>query len=301
MFDRTILAQDLLDCRGTLLGRKGLVVSGQVIAEAAARAPQVPRQLLSDTFVAEDLHLPLGDAPYRHLFSGPGVQSSVARALLSVRLPSSLYDELLAMKFADPQRYRHGLITAAVATRMLTAAVGETRVLPGMAAAGLLHDLGMRHLPQRLQRHADVLAPDDGCEIAAHPFLGAFHLASLLGPHPAVEAALSHHWRQGQGYPALETPPARSIEVVAVASAFAALTQIRHFRSDPYDARGAVDLLIAEASAGHADANTVKILVHALRGGLGEARTIRFGRERHGHAPLVNRHTRIAAPERSVV
>jgi HD-GYP domain-containing protein (c-di-GMP phosphodiesterase class II) len=301
MFDRTTLVQDLLDCRGTLLGRKGLVVSGQAIAEAAARAPQVPRRLLSETFVAEDLHAPLADAPYRHLFRGPGVQSSVARALLSVRLPSSLYDELLAVKFADPPRYRHGLTTAAVATRMLTAAVGEARVLPDMAAAGLLHDIGMRHLAQRLARHGDVLASDDVREVASHPLLGAYHLACVLGLHPAVDAALSHHWRQGQGYPQLEHPPSRSAEVVAVASAFAALTQTRHFRSEPFDARGAADLLIAEAASGHGDANTVKLLVHALRGGQGEARTIRFGRERHGHAPVANRHTPITAPERSMV
>jgi HD-GYP domain-containing protein (c-di-GMP phosphodiesterase class II) len=301
MLDRTILAQDLLDCRGALLGRKGLVVSAQAIAEAAARAPQAPRRLLSETFAAEDLHVPLADPPYRHLFRGPGVQSSVARALLSVRLPSSLYDELLALKFADPPRYRHGLTTAAVATRMLTAAVGETRVLPDMGAAGLLHDLGMRHLPPRLIRHAEVLGPDDAREVSAHPFLGAFHLACVLGSHPAVEAALSHHWRQGQGYPRLASPPSRSIEVVAVASAFAALTQARPFRSEAYDPRGAADLLIAEAAAGHADANTVKLLVHALRGGSGEARAIRFGRDRHGNAPVMNRHTPIAATERSTV
>jgi HD-GYP domain-containing protein (c-di-GMP phosphodiesterase class II) len=301
MFDRTTLVQDLLDCRGTLLGRRGLVVSAQSIAEAAARAPQVPRRLLSETFIAEDLHHPLADAPYRHLFGGPGVQSSVARAVLSVRLPSSLYDELLALKFADPLRYRHGLVTAAVATRMLTAAVGEARVLPEVAAAGLLHDLGMRHLPQRFARHGDVLASDDVREVASHPLLGAYHLACVLGAHPAVDAALSHHWRQGQGYPQLQRPPSRSVEVVAVASAFAALTQARPFRSEAFDARGAADLLIAEAASGSGDANTVKLLVHALRGGQGEARAIRFGRERHGHAPVANRHTPIAAPERSTV
>lgn len=301
MFDRATLVQDLLDCRGTLLGRKGLVVSAQSIADAAARAPQVPRRLLSETFIAEDLHHPLADAPYRHLFRGPGVQSSVARAVLSVRLPSSLYDELLALKFADPLRYRHGLVTAAVATRMLTAAVGEARVLPEVAAAGLLHDLGMRHLSQRLARHGDVLASDDVREVAFHPLLGAYHLACVLGAHPAVDAALSHHWRQGQGYPQLERPPSRSVEVVAVASAFAALTQARPYRSEAFDARGAADLLIAEAASGRGDANTVRLLVHALRGGQGEARVLRFGRERHGHAPVANRHTPIAAPERSTV
>ncbi len=298
MFDRVALAQDLVDCRGKVLGRKGSIVSAEAIAEAAAGAPQVPRRLLSETFVAEDLHLPLAESPYRHLFRGPGVQGGVARALLSVRLPSGLYDELLALKFSDPTRYRHALCTAVVTVRMLTAAVGEARALPDMGAAALLHDLGMRHVPTRLSRNTDPLAKGEEREIAAHPLLGAFHLACVLGAHPAVDAALCHHWRAGQGYPHLSAPPTRSIEVVGVASAFAALTQPRPFRSEPYDPRGAADLLIAEAAAGHADASSVKLLVHALRGAQGEVRQVRFGRERQGHAPVVNRHTPIAMAER---
>ncbi len=301
MFDRVTLARDLLDCRGTLVGKKGLVLSAQSIAEAASRAPQAPRRPLSGTFIAEDLYLPLADATYRHLFQGPGVQSGVARALLSVRLPAVLYEELRAMRQGDLPRYRHGLATAAVASRILTSVVGEARALPEMAAAALLHDIGMRHLPGRLSRHAEALERTDAAEVAAHPLLGAYHLASVLGPHPAVDAALSHHWRNGQGYPRLPQPPSRAIEVVAVASAFTALTQPRSFRSEPFDARGATDLLVAEAAAGHADENTVRLLVHTLRGGRGEVREVRFGRERLGHAPTVNRYSSIAAPARSMV
>jgi hypothetical protein len=91
------------------------------------------------------------------------------------------------------------------------------------------------------------------------------------------------------------------MEVIAVASAFAALTQPRPFRSAAYDARGAADVLVSEATVGQADANTVKLLVHALRGGDGDPRAIRFGRERGGHGPDVNRHVHVAAPARSLV
>jgi HD-GYP domain-containing protein (c-di-GMP phosphodiesterase class II) len=159
----------------------------------------------------------------------------------------------------------------------------------------------MRHVPARISRDVDALLSEEALEVASHPLLGAYHLACVLGPHPAVGAALSHHWRMGQGYPRLATPPSRSIEVVAVASAFVALTQMRPFRSEPYDARGAADLLISEAAAGNADPSTVKLLVHALRGGEGEARAVRFGRERQGHTPTVNYHSPITAPARSPV
>lgn len=301
MFNRITLTRDLVDCRGVVLGHKGLVVSPESIDEAAAATRPGPRRVLSETPVAEDLHLPMSEPVWRHLFRGPGVQAAVARGLLAIALPEALYAELLALKAADPGRYRHSLATAAVAARVLQAAVGDARSLPDLCAAALLHDLGMRHLPPRLVRSTDVLRPEEASEVAAHPLLGALHLARVLGPHPAVEAALSHHWRAGQGYPRLPRPPSRSMEVVAVASAFAALTQPRPFRSEPFDARGAVDLLVAESSAGQADPTSVKLLVHALRGADGEARLVVFGRERHGHAPVVNRHSSIAAVARAQV
>jgi hypothetical protein len=203
MFDRITLAQDLLDCRGGVLGRKGLVVSPDAIDEAAAAARPGPALPLSETAVAEDLHLPMGEPAYRHLFRGPGVQASVARTILAIALPEALYAELAAVKAADPGRYRHGLATAALAAGVLHAAVGEARSLPDLAAAALLHDLGMRHLPPRLARSTDWLRPEEARDVSAHPLLGAWHLACALGRHPAVEAALSHHWRRAtRGSPA---------------------------------------------------------------------------------------------------
>jgi HD-GYP domain-containing protein (c-di-GMP phosphodiesterase class II) len=89
--------------------------------------------------------------------------------------------------------------------------------------------------------------------------------------------------------------------VIAVASAFAALTQPRPYRSAAYDARGATDVLVAETITGHADANTVKLLVHALRGRDGDPRAIRFGVSREGHQPEINRYTPVEPPARSLV
>jgi response regulator RpfG family c-di-GMP phosphodiesterase len=156
----------------------------------------------------------------------------------------------------------------------------------------------MRHVPPRVLLAPDSIHGDDALEVVQHPLLGAFQLARLLGVHPAVEAALAHHWRDGQGYPDLHERPSPTTEVVAVASAFAALTHGRAYRSEPYNARAAVDVLVAEAASGHADPFAVKLLVHALRDGNGEMRALRFARARHGAAPEVNRHTRIASPAR---
>jgi hypothetical protein len=300
MFDRITLPRDLIDCRGGVLARRGAVVSPESIAEAARRASPGPRRPLPEADVDAALTV-LYDPAYRHLFPGGPVTAAVEQALLAIRLPDVLHEELAAIRVASPSTHQHAAITAAVTVRMLVSAVGASRGVPDLAAAALLHDLGMRHLPGRLTRARDPLRSEDAAEIASHPLLGAHHLATVLGAHPAVQAAHAHHWRCGQGYPALPKAPPRAIEVIGTASAFAALTQPRPFRSAAYDARGAADVLVQAAAIGHADVGSVKLLVHALRGGKGDPRAVVFGKSRAGHEPEVNRHVAVTAPPRSPV
>jgi HD-GYP domain-containing protein (c-di-GMP phosphodiesterase class II) len=301
VFDRLILTEELVDCRGDVVATRGAVLSLEAIAEATARAPSLVRMPLSETPLVDDVDEPIDDARYRFVFQGAGVRGAVQRALLGVRLPPVLFEEMLALRQEGSPQHGHAFATAAVTVRMLLSAVGEARGLPELAAAALLHDLGMRHLAPKLRRGAPRLGRADAERVAAHPLIGAYHLARVLGRHPAVQAALGHHWRCGQGYPALTAPPSRSMEVVSVASAFCAMLEPRPFRSSAYDARGATDVLVTEAQAGKADANTVKLLVHALRGGAGDPRQVRFGRERGGHAPDLNQHVHVAPPARSPV
>jgi hypothetical protein len=292
MLTRVTLVRDLVDCRSRVLARRGEVLSQAAVAEAAARARPGPGRPLSASVVVEDLREPFGDPVYKHVFRQSTVQSTLGRIVLSAELPEELHQELGVLREVDWARYRHGIVTALVATRMLLAAVGDARALPELAAAALLHDLGMRHV--KPDPGGAPLSPADVLEVAGHPLLGGFHLATVLGPHPAVDAALGHHWRCGKGYPRLSSAPARAVEVIAVASAFAALTQPRTFRSAAFDARGATDVLVGDAGAGEADLESVQLLVHVLRGAQGPMHEVRFGRERVGGAPEDNRYTPIA-------
>jgi HD-GYP domain-containing protein (c-di-GMP phosphodiesterase class II) len=298
MFDRVKLRRNLTDCAGKLVAGAGTVISVASIQEAAAAARPAAVTPLSDTFVAEDLAEVLREPAHAHLLRGDSIADRVCQVVESAALPQTLLEELAAAKLLEPVRYRHALATAVVTTRLVLAATGSGRASPQIAAAGLLHDIGMRHVPPRVTATPDSLHGEDALEIAQHPFLGAYQLARVLGNHPAVEAALAHHWRDGQGYPDLAERPSPTSEVVAVASAFAALTHARAYRSDPFGERGAVDVLVAEAASGHADPFAVKLLVHAMRGGEGQMSALRFARSRPGAAPEVNRHTRIAAPPR---
>jgi HD-GYP domain-containing protein (c-di-GMP phosphodiesterase class II) len=301
MFDRIKLRRDLTDCGGRLIAHAGSIISVESIAEATREARPGGTAPLADTFVADDLGDVLRDAALVHFRRTPETEGAVRRVVESAQLPLPLVEEMAAAKLSDPVRYRHALACAVVTARMVMAAAGTARVTPQIVAAALLHDLGMRHVPSRVLRTPDSLHGDDAAEIAQHPLLGAYQLARVLGDHPAVEAALAHHWRDGQGYPDLPSPPSPTTDVVAVASAFAALTHTRAYRSEPYDPRAAVDILVAEAASGHADPFAVKLLVHALRGAEGPVNGLRFARARQGLAPVVNRHTRIAPPSRRMV
>src|SRR6266498_2134420 len=122
MFDRFTLAEDLVDCRGHVLGRRGLVVSPEAIADAARRAPALPRTPLCDTALAADATVSLDEPAYGHLFGRDGARDEVEAALLAVRLPDVLVDELLAIRRSSPASHRHAFATAAVSVRMLLAA-----------------------------------------------------------------------------------------------------------------------------------------------------------------------------------
>jgi HD-GYP domain-containing protein (c-di-GMP phosphodiesterase class II) len=295
MLEEVTLARDLVSSDGMVIAAAGSRVTPASVAEAAQHAPRLAGRPLAETFAAGELSDPLTYTSHRHLFRSAQVQGAVARVLLATTLPDRLWADLAALRASDPARWRHAVATACVAVRMLAAAGSEPEALSTVAAAGLLHDLGMLHVPRRAGRAGEELAPGDAEAIATHTLLGALHVASSLGEHPAVEAALAHHWRRGRGYPRIAEKPSRTTEVVSVASAFVALTQPRVFRSSAYEARGAADILIREAAQERADLEAVQLLVHALRGGKGDARELRFGRERMGQVPAVNRHRALEA------
>src|SRR6266545_4171987 len=125
MFDRLILNEELVGCRGEVIAARGTVLSLEAVAEVARRTPALPRRSLEETPLAADAEVPLDAPVYRHLFDGEGVRDTVRRALLAIRLPAALFEELLALRRAASPLHAHAFATAAVAVRMLLSAVGE--------------------------------------------------------------------------------------------------------------------------------------------------------------------------------
>jgi len=288
----TVLTRDLVAASGKLVASRGEIADLGYLKDIAARAPRDARQrALHETTVSEAVLESFDAAPLQHLAGPPDARAQIADALCEVRFPEEVWEELDALREEDAVRFQHAVWTAVVAARLFRAALGEAPGLSRLVGGALVHDIGMRHAAQRLRFKRDHLTANEALMLEDHPIVGALVLASALGDAPAVHFALLHHTRAGFGYPRLAgKPPLRGLDLVAVASAFAALVAPRPFRQQPFNARGAADQLCDEATAGYFDRRAVRLLIHCMRGAKGPMTDLKLPRTATGFRPTRNHH-----------
>ena len=288
----TVLTRDLFAAGGRLVASRGEIVDLSLLKEVATRAPRGVRERpLSETTHAEPVLEAFDSPALLHLVGTEPTRALAADVLAEVRFPQAIWDELEALRQQDGPRYQHAIFTAITAAHLFRAALGTGPGVPRLVGGALVHDLGMLHVAVRLRFKRDHLTRAEALALEDHPLLGALILASVMGDAPAVHFALLHHTRAGFGYPRMPgKPPLRGLDLVAVASAFAALVCPRSFRLTPFSARGAIDQLIEDAQAGHFDLRAVRLLIHCLRGASGHFNELQFQRAPTGFRPQVNHH-----------
>ncbi|MFL5398589.1 MAG: HD-GYP domain-containing protein [Myxococcales bacterium] len=296
---RTVLTRDLHAANGKLIAARGEIIDLARLKEVAAKAPKQDRQRpLHETPLAAAVLDSFEAAPLTHFVEDPEARAKVADALVDVRFPEGVWEELDLLCKEDPSRHQHAIWTAVVAARLFRAAMGEAPGLSRLIGGALVHDIGMRHASPRLRTKRNHLTRAEAMALEDHPLLGALLLANACGDSPAVHFALLHHSRAGYGYPRVEGRPAlRGLDLISVASAFAAMVAPRPYRMEAFDARGAADQLCDEAAAGHFDDRAVKLLIHCLRGGKGAPREVRLPKRQTGFRPTRNNHHGTERPE----
>ncbi|HXN56641.1 MAG TPA: HD domain-containing phosphohydrolase [Myxococcales bacterium] len=286
--DRDLVAADgrFVAARGRLIGLDLL----REVAQAAQPNEHRHRPLYETSLAAAALEA-FGAPALTHLVGTPKARGEAANTVAEVRFPDAVWEELDLLRTEDPGRFEHGFWTALVAARLFRSALGDAPAVSRMVGGALVHDIGMRYVSPTLRWKREHLTRAEALKLEQHPIYGALVLASALGDAPAVHCALLHHTRAGLGYPRISgLASMRGLDLVAVASAFAALVSPRPFRPQPYDPRGATDQLIEEASAGHFDPRAVRLLIHCLRGAKGPFRDPRLPRKLTGFRPQGNLH-----------
>jgi HD-GYP domain-containing protein (c-di-GMP phosphodiesterase class II) len=288
----TVLTRDLHSASGKLVASRGEIIDLARLKEVAARASKQDKlRPLHETPLANAVLGAFEAAPLNHFVVDPEARAKVADALVEIRFPDGVWEELELLRSEDAPRHEHAIWTAVVAARLFRAAMGEAPGLSRLIGGALVHDIGMRHAPPRLRSKRDYLTRAEAMSLEAHPILGALLLANACGDSPAVNFALLHHSRSGFGYPRVEGRPLlRGLDLISVASAFAAMVASRPYRIKPFDPRGAADQLCDEAAAGHFDPRAVKLLIHCLRGGKGAIKEVRLPKRQTGFRPERNHH-----------
>jgi len=288
----TVLTKDLFSADGQLVASRGEIVDLAFLKELAKRAPRDLRERpLHETPAAEAVLEAFESPALTHLVGNEASRALVADTVTEVRFPDPIWDEVESLRREDGPRYQHAIWTAIIAARLSRSVLGTAPGLSRLVGGALVHDIGMRHAALRLRFKRDHLSNSDALALEDHPILGALLLARVLGDAPAVHFALLHHSRAGFGYPRLNgKPPLRGLDLVSLASAFAALIAPRSYRLQPFNARGAADQLLDEAQAGHFDVRAVRLLIHCLRGGMGSPGELELAHRATGFRPPVNHH-----------
>ncbi|MBY4677494.1 HD-GYP domain-containing protein [Marinobacterium arenosum] len=141
----------------------------------------------------------------------PGCQQVQARSghsemlrevCLSEPIAPPLLNKLTVMRQRLPKAYNHSLFTAWVCL-LIASEMGLPKAKIRKAfACGLLHDIGLLHVPESLTRRRE-LSPEEWQALQSHAVIGYLIVRALdVYPPSVAEGVLEHHERLDQtGYP----------------------------------------------------------------------------------------------------
>jgi hypothetical protein len=184
-------------------------------------------QSLYDRLVSHRLALPLDEC----IDAGPSVDAAVLRdaarsaierwpffaravpegragkavldALATMRLPKPVALHLTLARETRPALFDHSILMALLAAHLVRESGAERTEIGTAAAAGLLHDLGMLHIPPDLLDSEERLSGDELKPVYVHPLTSSMLVDRFADyPKDVVRAIVEHHERlDGSGYP----------------------------------------------------------------------------------------------------
>ena len=183
MFDRVKLVEDLADCSGAVLAPRGTVISAESIAEARDHAPPASALQLAETLLSDDLELPCASEVHRPLFGRCGAREAVEGVLRAIASPSRWWTSSGRPR-EQPLLYRHASSPRRWAARVLLAAVVRAARSTTWPRRRCSTTSGCATCRRACSDRRD--SPRGGARhrVAAHPLLGAYQLARVLGRPP---------------------------------------------------------------------------------------------------------------------
>jgi len=205
----------------------------------------------------------------RRLAEALGGVDRLLAPLRFMPLPTPIAFKLTLMREQRPELYHHSLQMMLVALYLALQDGWSERDCVPLAAAGLLHDIGMLYMPPAWTDPAHKLTPEERKQLVAHSVTAMWVLREQQVYTPAVQTAVLEHHEclDGSGYPrGLEreqiSPMGQMLILAEVVSAFhekyadmpgprlSLMLRMNHRRYPPDLVRRILPLLTVEVDAG---------------------------------------------------
>jgi putative nucleotidyltransferase with HDIG domain len=162
--------------------------------------------------------------------------------------------------------YIHSASVAALVPAIaMTMGEKDPNVLASWSLAGLLHDIGKRHIPLQILDKGGPLTPEEWAVMKSHADLGVQTVQGIDFPDQVTQVIALHHEKlDGSGYPhgiiANEIPS--WVQIATVADIFSALTTTRcyHYKRSRFEAL----MFMKHELRGKVNKDAFKALVEAL-------------------------------------
>lgn len=245
---------------------------------------------LRESFLFKDFCLQSQHPPY-NIFCKKYGEQSILNIFGSVSLPVSILEEYHFMRVKDEYTYKHSINSALLTICMSTQFYEDRHKIVQIASASITHDLGKSRIPSNVLHSSKPLTEKDYSLIMEHTIYGAV-LCSYYYGNPYIEntiVALQHHEKKdGSGYPLSIKLKDDVVSFVAVADIFDALISKRPYRNEPYDIRGAIDVLCQSVEKGEIDDKYIKMIIHLNRKEPEPLSKISYSKLYRGHYPKIN-------------
>ena len=261
--------QILYDINGTLLVKTDQAISEKVIEEVIKQNKIESSQiLLAQTNIINDIIEKINSGIYKTMFSDNKTSDKVIDILAQTSFAKLMIRELENLKLNLPGTYNHILVVAALSIKICLDLNTEEFDPHRIAKIGLVHDIGKSRLPAAIIEKDKPLTHEEFKIIQTHPWIDHLLISHYLNTTKSfvAKAALCHHERlDGSGYPLGIAKINNYVQTIIPCDIFDALISQRPYRSEPFTARAALDLLLEESKKGKINSKFVKCLISYSR------------------------------------
>lgn len=286
-----VLRSDLHSISGKLLIRKGEPFDFTTLEELCNKASGALLKVkLKETFVIKDIFVLTKNEPYVDFCAKVG-EENLLKLIGEISLPVAVLEEYRFMRIKDEYTYKHCLNTSILSAAMAMQFFDDRQKVFQVTSSSFTHDIGKSRIPSKII-HAHMPLTESEFEIIKeHPIYGGVLCSYYLGDsycHNSIASFQHHEKKNGKGYPLSIHLKDEDIMFIIVADIFDALISKRPYRSEPYDIRGAIDILCQSVERGEIDSERLKMLIHLNRKNPPPLNEINYSKIYRGFYPKVN-------------